>query len=781
MQTTTMDRSDVGTTVPAAATSKSRWPDAWMAGWLVATGRISKQEEMGLMQRSEPTFRQAALATGLVSEREVLLALGERLRLEVVELDPATLDAKVVARVPVELARAHGLVAVWERSGVLGVACTDPLVPGLEQSLAFATGRRIRLLLAEQASIRAALEGLNGDGAADEREAEPSQTDLAHGVNVTELVDGLIGGAIERRASDIHIEPTTEGVRVRYRIDGALRQVASLPLEYAAPLVSRLKVMADLDISDRRRPQDGRAQAVVRNRRVDLRVSTLPVTDSLEKVVLRVLDTGATAPVLADLGMADDELELLRSMTRRHEGMFLVTGPTGSGKTTTLYALLNEIHQEGISVVTVEDPVEYKLPGVTQVQVNTRADLTFASALRSILRQDPDVVLVGEIRDLTTADIAIKASMTGHQVLSTLHTNDAPSAIARLLDMGVDAAVMSGALRGVVAQRLVRRLCGDCREPISMHELPGPQRAYLQDRPDAQLYRAVGCQTCDGTGYRGRVAIVEMVPITLELEHAILRGVGPGDLYELCRSGGMRSLWESGLQRVTTGATTMHELLDTIAAPAAPATPAAAGEALGQSEIDALIASMLGGAPESAATAEPVVAAPVAAAPADITPADSGAASPVAGLASAPRSAAGDRPATRLGRPAARQGKQTRVLLADEDFEQRRALRQALEKSGLRVLEAASGSAVATYLSRMTPDLLVMELSLPKMDGFELLQAMRAGDLPNVPTVVLTAQAEPELEELAYELGAVDFMTKPVDGAIVAARLRAAALGVSAA
>src|SRR5437899_3191754 len=402
---------------------------------------------------------------------------------------------------------------------------------------------------------------------------------------IVRLVDLIISEAILARSSDIHIEPEEGGVAVRYRIDGVLRQQMKIPRQAGLPLISRIKIMSSLDIADRLRPQDGRARVAVNGQPIDLRVSTLPAALG-EKVVIRILDSRATVKTLDSLGLNPDEVESLRRLLENHEGILLVTGPTGSGKTTTLYSCINQIKSEGVNIVTVEDPVEYRMQGIVQVQVQEKAGLTFASALRSILRQDPNVVLIGEIRDKETAQIAVQASLTGHLVLSTLHTNDAANAVTRLVDIGVEAYKIAAALRGVVAQRLMRKLCPTCKE-VWMESPPERLRRWIPT--GTPLYRAAGCPDCAMTGYRSRFSILEILTMNPELERRIAAGEPADRIAEAARRTGMKSLWDSGLAHVLRGESTIDELMRVVDVPpdaaamadlaAATAPPAHAGHA----------------------------------------------------------------------------------------------------------------------------------------------------------------------------------------------------------
>src|SRR5262245_1782876 len=405
-----------------------------------------------------------------------LSALARRFRLPIADL--SQVSAHAVSLVAERWARRFHVVPISATEQEIVIATADPLDVDCEHTLAFATGRRVRLELAETDAITAkiddvyrtddatrapeqVLEVQHLDNSAESAPPMPNE-EQGEASSITHLVDELLAGGIAARASDIHIEPEEQGIGVRHRVDGVLALARTLPRAVGPALVSRIKILSGLDIADRLRPQDGRARVAVNGVAVDLRVSTLPASHG-EKVVIRVLDGRSTVPTLDGMGFHPEELERVERLLQSREGLILVTGPTGSGKTTTLYAALRRLKERGVNIVTVEDPIEYRLPGIVQVQVNERAGLTFAAALRSIMRQDPDVLLIGEIRDRETAEIAIQASLTGHLVLSTLHTNDAPSAITRLIDIGIASYKIATAVKGVLAQRLVRRACPACQ------------------------------------------------------------------------------------------------------------------------------------------------------------------------------------------------------------------------------------------------------------------------------------------------------------------------------
>src|SRR5712692_1533166 len=462
--------------------AETTFPDEWLLQSL--EGLVTPEQLAGLRSRAEAgrSLWESLVSEKVLTDEKILEKLSARYRMKIATM--AQVDPAIRDRVPEQLARRFRMVPVRMTDSFLEIATSNPFDLDAEKAIAFAMTREIRLLLAAPSQIAAKLDELyrpekaldrllEGMGDADlgtlAEEAPPEDINItateaeASQRPVVKLVDLIISEGILSRASDIHIEPEEGGVAVRYRIDGVLRQVMKIPRAAGVPLISRIKIMSALDIADRLRPQDGRARVAVNSQPIDLRVSTLPAALG-EKVVIRILDARATVKSLDSLGMIAGEVEAINRLLQNHEGIILVTGPTGSGKTTTLYSAIRQIQSEGVNIVTVEDPVEYRIAGIVQVQVQEKAGLTFASALRSILRQDPNVVLVGEIRDRETAQIAVQASLTGHLVLSTLHTNDAPNAVTRLVDIGVEAYKIAAALRGVVAQRLMRKLCPTCKE-----------------------------------------------------------------------------------------------------------------------------------------------------------------------------------------------------------------------------------------------------------------------------------------------------------------------------
>ncbi|HLP01327.1 MAG TPA: GspE/PulE family protein [Opitutaceae bacterium] len=513
-----------------------------------------------------------------LSRSRLLTIVAEELGHEFVEIPPQRLSPEIAALLPGVLARVHRIVPWRDAEGVLELLLLDPFAGVDLGELEFALGRRVRVSVGDPQVVAALLrEHYDGAGAIATGElalsAIPTGNSAALG-NLDELaaqagqppvvkyVDELLERAVREQASDLHFEPFEQSCRVRSRIDGALREWPPPPAEYAPAVASRLKVLANLDIAERRVPQDGRIQFAPGGRAVDLRVSTLP-TQFGESIVLRVLDGKRCAGVSLDaLAMPAAVLSSMRAAIRRPSGIIVVTGPTGSGKTTTLYACLREINASGAKLLTVEDPVEYELDGVMQVAVNPTAGLSFATALRSFLRQDPDVVMVGEIRDLETAHVAIQAALTGHLVLTTLHTNDAAGAVTRLVDLGVEPYLVAASLEVVLAQRLVRCICPECRceqvPPAGVRErLAGGSGEVVGGR----FYVGAGCSACQGSGYRGRAGLFELLTVDDMMRERIARGCGTQEIRDLALARGLQPLRAAGLAAVAAGVTTCEEVL----------------------------------------------------------------------------------------------------------------------------------------------------------------------------------------------------------------------------
>jgi len=739
------------------------FPDEWLAHSL--EGVVTPELVAELREKAAPqaTLWETLVVQKVVNDEQILTALSTRFRLKIAELDKADPTAK--ERVPEQVARRYHILPFRATDSYLEIATANPFDLDAEKALAFATAREIRMLLLAPSKIAERLddmyrpekavdkllEGMESSAALEHlQDAAPDEITLAASEAeasqrpVVRLVDLIISEGILARSSDIHIEPEEGGVAVRYRIDGVLRQVMKIPRQAGLPLISRIKIMSSLDIADRLRPQDGRARVAVNGQPIDLRVSTLPATLG-EKVVIRILDSRATVKSLDSLGLNTNETEGIRRLLENHEGIILVTGPTGSGKTTTLYSCINQIKSEGVNIVTVEDPVEYRMQGIVQVQVQEKAGLTFASALRSILRQDPNVVLIGEIRDRETAQIAVQASLTGHLVLSTLHTNDASNAVTRLVDIGVEAYKIAAALRGVLAQRLMRKICPTCKE-VWM-ETPADRLGKWVPK-GTPLYRAAGCPDCAMTGYRGRFSIVEVLTVTAEVERRIASGETAEHIAGAARRGGMKGLWESGLEHVLRGESTLDELTRVVdipqedeRPPAAAAAPRRPGGGVPQPQLAPHAGAALAPEPTADALVEHFEL--------------------LEELAPPRRSGPHGLPAVK-------------VLLVDDEDSLRKVMRDLLERDGYDVAEARDGVQALDQIDRVGPDIIVLDLNLPGLDGYGVLSHLRSRPATAaIPVIVLTAKGDEDNEVRVFELGADDFLTKPFRARALSARLEA--------
>jgi type IV pilus assembly protein PilB len=512
---------------------------------------------------------------GILTEQSLVATLAHQIGLPFVDLGDHAIDPTAAAKLPLAMARRHSALPIGYEGDRLVVAFSDPGNVFAVDDVRAVTGMELRPVVATKADVAAAIERFNrtddtvGEivaSAADE--AAPSEdlatiTRIVEDAPIVKLVNLLIQQAVQDRASDIHVEPQERELRVRYRVDGVLHEVMRPPRTIQAGVISRLKIMADLDIAERRVPQDGRVALTVGGKSVDLRVATLPTVYG-EKVVMRILDKSAVLLTLPELGFSPENFERYQAAARKPYGMVLVTGPTGSGKSTTLYATLNSVNDADRNIVTIEDPVEYRLGGVNQVQVNVKAGLTFAAALRSILRCDPDIVLIGEIRDPETARIAVESALTGHLVLATLHTNDAPSAVTRLTEMGLEPFLVASAVDCVLAQRLARRLCDKCREPYRPTDEALAEAGWAAGESGGEppkLHRAVGCTACGKTGYRGRLALHEVMTVTEEIERLCVERRSSNEIAELARAGGMTTLRQDGLAKAVLGDTSVEEVM----------------------------------------------------------------------------------------------------------------------------------------------------------------------------------------------------------------------------
>ncbi len=674
-----------------------------------------------------------AVTRGYTTDAIIVKTLSARFKVPAAEMPAA--DPRAAALLPESVARKHHVVPIYADDRVITLATSDPHDFEVEETLRFVTGRRVALQVAApdviakkidevyrpEKAINRLLAGLDPANVESIEEVQVgTERDPALEAPMTKLVDAMIADGVRDGASDIHAEPLSDGMSVRYRIDGVLKEVMRLPGSAGPALVRRVKILAKLDVTDPLHPHDGRAGVRVDGKVVDLRIATVPVARRGEKVVIRILDKSNLRASIPDLQLPAQEEEIFRGLLKNREGMILVTGPTGSGKTTTLYAVVNELRTGKVNIVTVEDPVEYDIPGISQLQVNEAQGFTFATALRSVLRQDPDILLVGEIRDNETAGIAIQAGLSGHLVLSTLHTNDAPAAVVRLRDLGSDSFKLAAVLKGVVAQRLVRKLCAKCSEPVRTETLP--KEAWPPAGRVATPRKAVGCKACGGSGFRGRVAIIEIMPVDDRVAHKIEAGALSDGLMATARPLGMRTLWESGLERVWQGVTSLDEVVRVL------------GERSHEDEEESTAA---------AAARRPA---------------------PPPQPSSVPQA---------IRAAVVEKAGKIKILVADDDPQMRRLIRSILERDGFEVTEAADGLDALESVEAHPVDLMVLDIDMPRLDGLGVLEELRARvSTSSIPVIVLTARAD-DTEARVLDLGAQDFLSKPVQPQSLQARVKA--------
>lgn len=540
-------------------------------------GLITEQQLATALEeqlRTGDRLGQALVKLGFVTADQVAEALSEHLNIGRVDFSRRYIAPEVVNLIPATLIASQHVLPLEVEDGYLVVAMADPLNINTIDDLQRLTKKIIKPLIATKEEIddafqrtrniaQSAKEVIARYQEEEEERGEEQQQYLGDAPGV-KLANMILEQAIKQKASDIHLEPNEEGMRVRYRIDGILRDVMNIPRHLRGDVNSRVKIMANLDITERRRPQDGRIQMNLEGHEVDMRVSSLPTVHG-EKIVARVLHKSSHLLELEDFGFAPSNLEKIEQMLRLSQGLILVTGPTGSGKSTTLYAFLNRLNSPEKNIVTVEDPVEYRLEGINQVQVNPKANLTFSTGLRTVLRQDPDVIMVGEIRDEETGEIAVRSALTGHLVLSTLHTNNAVATITRLLNMNLESYILSSTIIGVVAQRLVRTICTECKQaeeltdPIMLRFIKS-----LHLEPPKIVYRGQGCPLCSNTGYRGRTVVEEVLLFNKELRSAIEKEAGEGELLDIALNSGMVTLQEAAVGKLVAGITTSEEIIRTV-------------------------------------------------------------------------------------------------------------------------------------------------------------------------------------------------------------------------
>ncbi|MTK11919.1 MAG: type II secretion system protein GspE [Clostridiaceae bacterium] len=546
---------------------------------LVEEGKISMQQLEQALRRQRAQGKRLGellIDEGLVAEDEIIAVLEKQLGIKRIKLDDINVDRKAIKSIPETLALKHNLIPIGFSANRILIAMWDPLNIFAIDDIRIASGFEVQSFIATKKEILSAIERYYSDQQVQKAAEELSKEKLEDAKQnqleddqiefndiknapVVKMVDYLIKNAVEARASDIHIEPFEKYVKIRYRIDGELQEISRLSKETLAALVTRIKILSNLNIAERRIPQDGRILTKVGEKDIDLRVSILPTVFG-EKAVIRVLNRDSYLVGRENLGMIDSELNQLDNIIKNPYGIILVTGPTGSGKSTTLYSLLNDLNSGNKNIVTVEDPVEYMIDGINQVNVNIKAGMTFASGLRSILRQDPDIIMIGEIRDNETAQIAIRAAITGHLVLSTIHTNDAPSSIVRLIDMGIEPYLAATSISGVIAQRLIRKVCPRCKVPYTANEYE-KRLLGVNESENLILSRGNGCGHCNNTGYEGRTGVYEIMEITRDHRETIMMGSNSDVIRDLSIKKGMRTINMACKDLVLRGITTVEELV----------------------------------------------------------------------------------------------------------------------------------------------------------------------------------------------------------------------------
>ena len=677
---------------------------------------------------------------GWVTTENICSTLSEQLNIPLICLKGKKIEKKVLDLIPAKFCHEKRIIPLGLSKSGLWIAMADPTDYGTVDDISFLTDYHVKVIIAEEQELLDQVirsYPLGEGGLLDEIKTDDHGQDLvqlyeniednsdigfeklkkaAKGGVIRQLTNGIIVNAIKQGASDIHIEPQENDVAVRYRVDGALRDIMNFEKPAQTPSVSRLKIMANLDITIRRRPQDGRAKIRFADKIYDLRVSSLPTLYG-EKVVIRVLESQLTLPI-SEIGLPERELDLFKGMLARSRGLILVTGPTGCGKTTTLYAALHHIYSQEINIVTIEDPIEYSMPGINQVQVNPATGLTFAKGLRSLLRQDPNVVMIGEIRDQETASIAIQAAQTGHLVLSSLHTNDAPSAVVRLLDLGIEPYVISSSLLGVLSQRLVRKIHEACKteaevDSVTLAKLP------LSSRD--KFWIGKGCTECQSTGYKGRIGIYELLTVNEEIGRLIVKCASATEIAAAARKNGMISMIEDGIGKARRGITSLEDFMKTAisseAYPAKAQYKPAAPQISQRPELEERI--------NSVTTEEKM--------PDGFKQVDSG-------------------------------FRRDRIMVVDDDETLRRYLKKILEDEYYEVILAFDGKDAMRKIQAYPPDLIIVDYMMPEMNGIEFIQKLKSHSrLSQIPIIMQTVTDSDESEIEALSIGADDWIQKPIN------------------
>ena len=720
-----------------APSGRKRIGECLIEAGLIDHETLAKALEIQKSQKKK--IGQVLTEMGVADDLTIAKALAEQLKIPFVRLEKKKISEEVVKLVPAEMAENYLLIPIKLQDKKLLVAMANPLEFYAVDDLRFVTHMTIQIAVSSERDILDAIErhypkpGIEKgfDTGADEtnavemiRPVETDEKDLLRLMTIAELppvvrmANSILADAIKLKASDVHVEPQKTAVIIRYRIDGIMREIMQTDKHVHASLVSRVKILSNMDISIRRKPQDGRSQVRYKNDIYDLRVSSIP-TSYGEKLTIRILNPKTAAKGFEELGLSGIELEALIKAIHTPQGIILVTGPTGSGKSSTLYACLNKINTPKVNIVTVEDPIEFDIKGISQVQINTAAGVTFAASLRSILRQDPDVVMIGEIRDGETAAIALQAAQTGHLVFSTLHTNDAPAAVTRLLDLGVEPFLIADALLMVAGQRLVRGICPHCRipEPLSaqfVNQLP----IELRSAKATTLWKGTGCEKCHYTGYLGRIGIYEVLKITPAIKKIIAAGVSALKIKNIALKEGFRPMFIDGIHKAMDGLTTIEEVFRV-----AP--------------------------PESETVEQEYVAMPVAIEKKEV-----------------------DEPPFAETSFSIKSVKPKKILIADDSQIIIKLLANILESENYHVVSVGNGLDALKLVHQEKPDLIITDYLMPQMNGMELIKKIKSQLSTRViPIIMLTAKDEVDSEAAGIDAGADDYITKPLNAKRILARV----------
>jgi type IV pilus assembly protein PilB len=742
------------------------------SGIIDATGLARAREAQ---EKNGISLSKALITLGLTNEQAMVAAIATGMRLEALEPELPEVLAEVAALLPSDFCRKRAVVPLSLRGKILRLVLADPTDYSTIQDAEFRSGKRVLAVVGGHSQIQSLIQQIYPEeataplddlGTTDAQGEIETVGDLEIEVvdpaklakdtqmpPVVRLVNLILSGAAKNGASDIHMEPKEKFLQVRYRVDGLLREVMKVPKNQSDATISRMKIISGMDIADRRRPQDGRSRLKYEGKRIDLRVSTLP-TQFGEKVVIRLLHSNRAQVTMEQLGLTPENQHTFQLMLSRAQGMILVTGPTGSGKSSTLYTALNWVKSPTKNIITVEDPIEYQLDGVNQVQINTKAGVTFAAGLRSILRQDPNIILVGEIRDQETAGIALEAAQTGHLLLSTLHTNDAPGTISRLLDLGIEPFLIASAVIGILAQRLVRSPCPSCKvsQPPSTDAI---EKAGGASRlpADAKWIAGRGCEECRQSGSKGRIAIHELLVVNDEVRELISHRASEHAIRKAARNAGMRTLLEDGILKAAQGLTTLEDVVRVVATDDSAAHKEEAT------------------APEAANSSAPRVGA--------------GTHQEIADHPTATLGFAGDAHEIQLesnvthppsrseaGKPGETRGKE-RVLVVEDSPTIASVVKYFLELEGFEVLVAKNGNSGLKAAKRDLPNVIVTDYDMPGMDGITMVKAVRAeAATRDIAVLMLTSEQSVEREAQALEAGVDDYILKPVEPRRLAARVR---------